>query len=307
MTCCRYLLFTILLAAGCVSNPEPYSLPESEAVTTEELVRLPTYTEGIVFDEVGNAYVSEGMTGVITRITPQGETETWLTLEGAVGHKILPDGTHLVCDYKMGAVLHISAEGEVLSKVAEEFNNQSLKQPNDLTLDEINGGFYFTDSGGTWPEPTGSVYHIDGKGAITLLADSLGYPNGIALDAERKRLYVAESVSNRILVFPVLSPGKIGLGELFIELPEATSEEQWNVPDGMILDEQGNLLIAHLGMSRIQVVNPSGELIRSYDTKILGPTNVAQLKSEDSVALYVVGSVGLPPRETEGALVRIDF
>ena len=38
-----------------------------------------------------------------------------------------------------------------------------------------------------------------------------------------------------------------------------------NQPDGMCLDAAGNLYVAHYGMKQVQVLDPTGKLIRQYD------------------------------------------
>src|SRR6476469_4297856 len=85
-------------------------LPPEATVTPVKVVELPGYTEGVVFDRDGNAYVSDTQHGTIYRVSPSGEATLWATTGAPNGHKILPDGTHLVCDGQHHAVLHLAAD-----------------------------------------------------------------------------------------------------------------------------------------------------------------------------------------------------
>jgi gluconolactonase len=75
-------------------------------------------------------------------------------------------------------------------------------------------------------------------------------------------LLVGESKRNRILEFPVAAPGKLGPMRVFADLPAMSGDQIDNQPDGMALDTEGNLYVAHYGMRQVQVLDPSGKLIR---------------------------------------------
>ena len=199
-----------------VAPPAPTAvLPEAEAVRPVEIVRTNDYSEGVVIDQEGNIYFSHEK--VITVVTPEGEDRVWAETGEPNGHKILADGTHLVCDATHHAVLRLDAEGNMLEPASTECEGKPLKGPNDLTLDP-EGGFYFTDPEGTGiSNPIGTVHYVDPEGTTHLVAGGLAYPNGIVLTPDRRRLLVAESQKNRILLYEVLSPGKVGPMQVFAD------------------------------------------------------------------------------------------
>jgi gluconolactonase len=280
-------------------------LPKEDAVKIEEVVRVPSYCEGIVFDHAGNGYVSHGQ--FVTKVTADGKKSTWLdTGKGGSpnGHKVLANGNHLVCEAGLKAVLLIDADGKILAKASEKCGDKPLRAPNDLTLDVARGGFYFTDPGGSDDKKLiGTVHYVDDKGVTHLCAEGLAFPNGIVLVPDGKRLIVGESKKNRIIEYPIESPGKLGPMKVLCDLPTKTGEQIDNQPDGICLDTAGNLYVAHYGMKQVQVVAPDGKVIRRYPGGNLTTSNVA-FTGPNLDILYITGGIG-GEGVGEGGLFRI--
>jgi gluconolactonase len=299
-----FALVLLALAAG--------DLPDAKDVKPMPVVLVPEYSEGIVFDHQGNAYISHGE--VITKISPDGrKSEIWTTtttreVKGAPnGHKILADGTHLVCDGNHRAVLHLDAQGKMLQPASQECEGRPLRAPNDLTLDP-KGGFYFTDPGDSDDRKLiGTVHYVDPKGKTLCVARGLAFPNGIVLRPDGKELLVGESKKNRILVYPVEAPGKLGAMKVFADLPAKDEKDGQidNQPDGMCLDADGNLYVAHYGMRQVQVLSPDGKLIRRYRGGTLTTSNVA-FGGKNMDQLYVTGGLG-KEESSRGALFQLDL
>ena len=154
------LIFTVLPLEFSGPAEGADKLPDPATAKTVQLFTVPKYCEGVVFDHRGNGYISHGKT--ITRFRLDGSHQTWAETGAPNGHKVLADGTHLVCDASHHAVLHLSAYGQPLEPASKECNGKPLRGPNDLTLDTPNGGFYFTDPGGSSKEePIGTVHYVD--------------------------------------------------------------------------------------------------------------------------------------------------
>ncbi len=132
----------------------------------------------------------------------------------------------------------------------------------------------------------------------------LAFPNGIVLRPDGKTLLVAESKKNRILLYEVVSPGKVGPLKVFADLPEKKGEQIDNQPDGMCLDEAGNLYVAHYGMKEVQVLDPQGNVIRRYPGGNLTTSNVG-FSGPRMDQLYVTG--GLGAEAGGGGLFRLDL
>jgi gluconolactonase len=289
-----------VLLAGVVGGLLLGELPEANKLKPEKLFEVPVYCEGIVFDHDGNGYISHGK--VITKFTPALKTSIWAETGAPNGHKVLADGTHLVCDASQHAVLHLDANGKILGKASSECDGKPLRGPNDLTLDP-KGGFYFTDPGDSDDKkPIGTVHYVDPKGKTHLVADGLAYPNGIVLRPNGKELVVAESKKNRILAIQITAPGQAGRLKVFADLPDKERDQVDNQPDGICLDREGNLYVAHYGMRQVQVINPKSQIIRRYPGGNLLTSNVG-FAGPDMNELYITGSINKDGKP--GAVFRL--
>ncbi len=111
------------------------------------------------------------------------------------------------------------------------------------------------------PELPQNVYRIDGiSGALTVVAEDMRGPNGLAFSPDEKTLYLVESratPSRLILAFDVTGEA-LANRRVFIDAGPGT-------PDGFRLDIDGNLWCGW-GMGRedldgVMVFNPQGRAI----------------------------------------------
>jgi gluconolactonase len=302
----KWTVATAFAAALITARVSAADLPKPDAVKTVMLFKVPAYCEGVVFDREGNGYVSWDKT--IEEFSLDGKHHSWAETGAPNGHKILADGTHLVCDASRHAVLRLSAEGKLLEPASKECDGKPLRGPNDLTLDTANGSFYFTDPGGSSDtSPIGTMHYVDKSGKTNLLDQGLAFPNGIVLRPDGKTILMGESKKNRILAYDVKSPGKVSEHKVFCELPtkDPAKGQTDNQPDGMCLDNAGNLYVAHYGMRQVQVGDPSGKVIRRYDGGNLTTSNVAFGGPKHDQLFITGGLVG--EQGSEGGLFRIDL
>ena len=292
--CCIDLAAQFSRRAG----PPGRDLPPESAVKPVEVVRTGDYTEGVVVDHEGNLYFSHEK--IVTKVTPDGKASTWAATGSPNGHKILADGTHLICDASRHALLHLDADGQRAQAGRDRVGRPAAPRPQRPDARPAPGGVYFTDPAKSdESNPDGSIHYLDGQGACHTVAKGLAFPNGIVIRPGGKELLVAESKRNRILAFPVLEAGKLGEPRVLIDLPRKGPGQIDNQPDGIALDADGNLFVAHYGMRQVQVVSPEGKLMRRYPGGNLTTSNVA-FAGPAMDRLYMTG--GDP-----GALFRLDL
>jgi gluconolactonase len=288
----------------CVLAPAA-ELPAAVDVSAVKLLEVDHYCEGVVFDAQGRGYLSNGKQ--IVQFSLDGQSKVWAETGSPNGHKILADGTHLVCDASHHAVLHLAADGKLLEPFALLYEGKPLRGPNDLTLDTPHSGFYFSDPGDSDAEhPIGTVHYVDIFLNVFLVDSGLAYPNGIVLTPDGKRLLLAESRRNRVLAYDVLEPGKVGPRRVLADLPKKDSSlgQIDNQPDGMCLDAAGNLYVAHYGMKQVQVLSPEGKLLARYPGGNVTTSNVA-FGGPKHDQLFVTG--GLGAEGGKGGLFRLDL
>lgn len=303
----RLVLFVALTVA--CSSPEALVEPESAAAYGEPsapvlVAQVGQFDEGVVFDHDGRLYVSHE--DQVSRLTLGEEVvvETWTTTTSPNGHKVLADGTHVVCD-REGAVYLLDSEGEITRTIPVDTGC------NDVALDGREG-FYFSSPYGSQEDPSvGKVYHVASAAAKpTVAASELYYPNGLALTRDGSTLFVGESFANRILAYPVESPGRLGAYSVFATMPNAAAFDPANylagpMPDGMALDTDGNLYVANYGAGAVQVFAPNGAHLRSIPAGSPYISNVA-FGGREMNQLYIVGGTG-PVQQGDAILMRVEL
>lgn len=162
-----------------------------------------SFLEGPSFDRQGNLYVTDIPFGRIFRISPAGAWHLVTQYDGwPNGIAIHKDGRLFIADYRRGLICMDPVNGAITPLLAHR-NSESFKGLNDLTFD-AQGQLYFTDQGQTGlHDPTGRVYRLDPDARLTCLLANAPSPNGIALDAEERTLFVAVTRANQGMAQPV--------------------------------------------------------------------------------------------------------
>ena len=226
----------------------------NEWVATQPLgTHAGSLIEGPSFDREGNLWCVDVQNGRVFTVDRDGRFTVRAHYDGwPNGLKIHRDGRILITDYKHGLMVLDRDTGKVTPWL-ERCNAERFKGVNDLCI-AANGDLYFTDQGLTGlHDPTGRVFRGRPDGGITCLLDNVPSPNGIVLNADESALYVAATRGNCIWHVPFLRNGGVGKVGLFVQLSGAGG------PDGLALDEQGRLVIAHVRLGCAWVVDRFGE------------------------------------------------
>ncbi len=104
----------------------------------------------------------------------------------------------------------------------------------------------------------GVIHEFDHQGAYRggWLGEFLDRPCGLAIDATRQRLYVADAGAHQVLVFSLK-------GELIHRLGERGSGPgQFNFPTHVAVDSSGFLFVSDSLNFRVQVFSPEGAFVR---------------------------------------------
>lgn len=254
-------------------------LPESLHLTEEPStwlaarhVKMHSFLEGPSFDREGNLWCVDLAHGRILRVDPAGNFEVMVSYEGEPnGLKIHRDGRVFVADHLHG-VMVLDPKTRTIRPYLQHVHREGLKGLNDLFF-ASNGDLYFTDQGeSALEDATGRVYRLraDGK-TVDLVMDGLAGPNGLVMNRAENVLYVAITHDNAIYALRIEPDGKMKKASRFIQLSGSTAG-----PDGMAIDEAGNLAVVHAQAGTVWVFSPLGEpLYRIRSCAGIRTTNVA--------------------------------
>jgi gluconolactonase len=215
---------------------------------------IDSFLEGPSFDRAGNLYVTDIPFGRIFRISPQLEWTLVADYDGwPNGIAIHKDGSLWITDYRRGILRLEPSSGEPATLLGHR-NSESFKGLNDLTFD-AEGNCYFTDQGQTGlHDPSGRVYRLRATGALDLLFGAIPSPNGVALDTTGKVIFVAVTRANQVWRGPLLPDGSVAKVGAFRTFFGASG------PDGMAVDVDNRLVVAHASLGGAFVLNARGEV-----------------------------------------------
>jgi gluconolactonase len=213
-----------------------------------------SFIEGPAFDKEGRLYIVDIPYGRIFRITPEGDWTLVAQYDGEPnGLKFHPDGRILLADYRHG-LMQLDPHNGRISPILTSRNGESFKGVNDLAI-ASNGDIYFTDQGQTGlHDPRGRVFRLSATGRLDCLLDNGVSPNGLVLDAAERVLFVAMTRDNAIWRVPLLPDGGTAKVGRFCTMYGTSG------PDGLAMDEAGNLYVAHASLAHVLVFAPNGEL-----------------------------------------------
>jgi gluconolactonase len=182
-------------------------------------------------------------------------------------------GRLVTCEHRGRRVVRTEHDGR-LTVLADHFEGKRLNSPNDVVC-KSDGSIWFTDpsfgllshyEGELAPQelPT-HVYRIDPAGALSVVAEGINQPNGLAFSPDESILYIVESRSmpRRILAYDVKNGTTLANHRVLIDAgPKGT-------PDGFRCDIDGNLWcgwgMGEAGLDGVHVFNPDGRLIGRID------------------------------------------
>jgi gluconolactonase len=203
-------------------------------------------------------------------------------------------GRVTIAEHGRHRLSRIEADGTT-TVLAASYRGKRLNSPNDLVY-RRDGSLYFTDPPFGLPRfyddphkelSFSGVYRL-ANGELTLLADELIGPNGIAFSPDERFLYVANWDPARKIVmrYPVRRDGTLGRGEQFFDMGGAPGEEAL---DGIEIDELGNLYVS--GPGGVWVLSPHGTHLGTIRAPKL-PANFAW-GGPDGRTLYLTARTAL--------------
>jgi len=217
---------------------------------------------------------------------------TNVTLYGSNGITLDKQGRVTYVQHGDRGVMRLEKDGK-RTVLAGRYEGKRLNSPNDLVY-KSDGSLYFTDPPfglrklADDPKkelPYAGVFLL-AKGKLQLIIKDLQAPNGIAFSPDEKYLYVNDSFTKKYWRYEVQPDGTVANAKLFMDM---SSSKEDGVPDGIKIDQKGNLYGA--GPGGVWVLSPEGKHLGT----IKPPENPANLAwgDDDARTLYFTAVTGL--------------
>lgn len=271
-------VLSILLLSACipyaqnlVDLPATLAAPGTEILTVKDGLQ---FCEGPAIDSAGNFYFSEFTAEHrIWKISPSGEESVF---------RANSNGSNGLAFDMQGRL--VSAETDRVTRTEHDSSVTVLAQTGDgLVLGSVNdvtlsvaGAMYFTNHSG------GSVFYRDGEG---LVSEYTGFnvPNGIEWKEESDLVYVCLSDDQKVFVYDTQGDGSMVNGREFAALDR---------PDGITLDEQGNVYVANIRQHEVAVFDSLGARLGSIVVDETRISNCA-FGGPENRTLYMTGGSGV--------------
>ena len=163
----------------------------------------------------------------------------------ANGSTLDRSGRLVTCEHGNRRVTRTEHDGSV-TVLADRFEGKRFNSPNDV-VERSDGSIWFTDPDygiRGWYEGTKSeseigsrnVYRLDsGASTVTVVADDLDQPNGLAFSLDERTLYVVDSARQHIRAFALGEDGSLRGGKVLVTAAPG------NGFDGLRLDDEGRI------------------------------------------------------------------
>ena len=255
------LLFLILFSLSLMDHVCGQS-PIPDNAVLEKIATGFQFTEGPCWRTAGYLVFSDIQGNTIYKWTEEDGATVFHKPSGKANGLVEDlSGRLLLAQHENRSLSRLESDGTVTA-VVTHYNGKRLNSPNDIAV-KSDGSIYFTDPpygisesekeldvNGVYVLPPGSTNPI-------LVVDDLDRPNGLGFSPDESRLYVCDTNASRVFVYDVDSDGMLSNGREFVELSNGN-------PDGMTLDQHGNVYIA-CSDDGLNIFSPGGELLDHID------------------------------------------
>ncbi len=229
----------------------------------------------------------------LCRLEPsEGSLHKWDVGE-EIGVAVPTERGHFLLGLQTGLALFDPATGEI--KLVDSLEHE---MPNNRCNDgkcDPSGRFWVGTMDNLEKDISGKLYSYQTGGAQMHLED-IAISNGLAWSADHKKMYYIDSPTLSIQVFDFdLEKGSISKGRTIIRM-----EKEMGFPDGMTIDQEDKLWVAHWGGSCIRRWDPeSGSVLQKVEVDAPHTSSCA-FGGPDHDTLYITSArKGLSEKELQ--------
>ncbi|MFC0472638.1 SMP-30/gluconolactonase/LRE family protein [Halalkalibacter kiskunsagensis] len=192
-------------------------------------------------------------------------------------------------------IYQYNLETEELTCIADPEADQPTNRFNDGKCDP-SGRFWAGTMSLTESNHKGSLYRLDPSGQITKMVSSVTISNGLAWSPDRKFMYYIDTPTREVAVYSYdEASGEIIYIKACVQIPEGMGN-----PDGMTIDSEGMIWVAHWGGARVTRWNPhTGTLLEEIPLPAKNVTSCT-FGGENLDELYITtAKIGMTESELE--------
>lgn len=252
-----------ILATGFYWSEGPLWVDELQAVLFSDVPANKIY-QWSEKDGLRTYLESAGHTGMENKESGLGPNGLTLDLENKL----------LICQHGDRRIARMEADlnkpQPQFTTIAGMYAGKQLNSPNDMVMDRA-GHIYFTDPPYGRPDnKTGEigirgVFKVSSDKEVSLVVDSLSWPNGIALSIDQQTLYINQSdPENPVLYsYDILRDGTLENGKILFDFQHLT-EVGSGLPDGLKVHKTSNIFAT--GPGGVHIISPQGKHLAAIKT-----------------------------------------
>ncbi len=175
----------------------------------------------------------------------------------------------VICDSGLRRISRLNTKRYNKENLVSRYRGKRFNSPNDLVINS-RGDIFFTDPpyglenqnlSASKELDFNGVYCLRADGKLLLLTDKLSFPNGIALSPDEKTLYVSNSDPDNAvwMAYSLNEDCTVKSARIFFDGRGWVKEGKEGLPDGMAIDQQGNIFAT--GPGGVSIINPQGKLL----------------------------------------------
>jgi len=183
----------------------------------------PRWFEGLLWfsDTLGEAVHTVDPDGSLTTLSLPGHSPSGLGFR--------PDGSLLIVSTEKRQLLRY--DGEIVATIAD-LSSVAPADLGDMVVDRLGRAYV-----GSQAFHGGVILRVDPDNSVSVVAEDLDFPNGMAITADHKALIVAESIGRRLSAFSIGDDGGLSDRRIFADGLDGP-------PDGISLDADGGVWTA---------------------------------------------------------------
>ena len=159
----------------------------------------------------------------------------------------LRDGRLLVVSGRQGVVLRRERDGSLVTHA--ELHGPAGMGWNEIVVDG-RGNIYINGGSG--------IVLLTSDGSVRQVADSIAFPNGMAITPDNLTLIIAESYGKKLTSFDIAEDGSLSNRRVWAALGDG-------VPDGICIDADGAVWYADVPNKRCVRVREGGEVLQTVN------------------------------------------